>query len=103
MSARSLRRRVLCAALAVAARARRRRRPCERRDRPTRTCPVSVQITSVSPSVLRPGEDLHVQALLRNDGDTEIERPQRRAAAQPVPRSRAGRGRGLVVRRHRRA
>ncbi|MDQ0372593.1 DUF6049 family protein [Cellulomonas humilata] len=37
--------------------------------------PVSVQITEVAPSVLRPGEDLRVRATLRNDGDEAIERP----------------------------
>ncbi|WP_315093031.1 DUF6049 family protein [uncultured Cellulomonas sp.] len=36
---------------------------------------VSVRITEVSPSVLRPGEDLLVRATLRNDGDETIDRP----------------------------
>ncbi|WP_157465455.1 DUF6049 family protein [Cellulomonas sp. Leaf395] len=37
--------------------------------------PVTVQITEVAPSVLRPGEDLHVKATLRNDGDEVIDEP----------------------------
>lgn len=74
MSARSLRRRVLCAALAVAGALAGLAVPAAAAtDDPD--LPVSVQITSVSPSVLRPGEELHVSALLRNDGDTQIERP----------------------------
>lgn len=47
--------------------------------------PVTVQITDVAPSVLRPGEDLHVRATLRNDGDEVIERP---AAALRINRFR---------------
>ncbi len=37
--------------------------------------PVTVQITEVAPSVLRPGEDLLVRATLRNDGDETIDSP----------------------------
>ncbi|MGN8244332.1 DUF6049 family protein [Cellulomonas soli] len=37
---------------------------------------VTVQITAVTPAVLRPGEDLVVRATVRNDGETTIERPQ---------------------------
>lgn len=47
--------------------------------------PVTIQITEVAPSVLRPGEDLHVRATLRNDGDQTIERP---AAALRINRFR---------------
>lgn len=35
--------------------------------------PVRVEITSIDPVVLRPGEDLTVRATLHNDGDTELE------------------------------
>ncbi|MBD8058258.1 hypothetical protein IC607_04645 [Cellulomonas sp. JH27-2] len=37
------------------------------------TLPVRVEITAVSPTVLRPGEDLTVRATLHNDGTTELE------------------------------
>jgi len=37
------------------------------------TLPVRVEITAVSPTVLRPGEDLTVTATLHNDGTTELE------------------------------
>lgn len=74
MSARSLRRRVLCAALAVAGALAGLAVPAQAAtDDPD--LPVSVQITAVSPSVLQPGDDLHVTAVLRNDGDTEIAAP----------------------------
>ena len=52
--------------------------------------PVSVQITEVAPSVLRPGEDLRVRATLRNDGDEAIERP---GAALRISRFRISRAR----------
>ncbi|MEZ0446386.1 DUF6049 family protein [Cellulomonas sp. ICMP 17802] len=74
MSARSLRRRVLCAALAVAGALASVALPASAATKEP-DLPVSVQITSVSPSVLRPGEDLQVHAVLRNDGDTAIARP----------------------------
>ncbi|WP_456825036.1 DUF6049 family protein [Cellulomonas sp. P5_E12] len=74
MSARSLRRRVLCAALAVAGALAGVAVPAQAAtDDPD--LPVSVEITAVSPSVLRPGDDLHVTAVLHNDGDTEIAAP----------------------------
>ncbi|KQR17190.1 hypothetical protein ASF78_07770 [Cellulomonas sp. Leaf334] len=47
--------------------------------------PVTVQITEVAPSVLRPGENLQVRATLRNDGDETVERP---AAALRINRFR---------------
>lgn len=47
--------------------------------------PVTVEITEVAPSVLRPGEDLRVRATLRNDGDEVVERP---AAALRINRFR---------------
>ncbi|MET0789164.1 MAG: DUF6049 family protein [Cellulomonas sp.] len=74
MSARSLRRRVLCAALAVAGALAGLAIPANAATADP-DLPVSVQITSVAPSVLRPGEDLHVTAVLRNDGDDEIAQP----------------------------
>jgi hypothetical protein len=37
--------------------------------------PVRVEITSINPVVLRPGEDLVVRATLHNDGVTTIEKP----------------------------
>lgn len=74
MSARSLRRRVLCAALAVAGALAGLAVPASAATADP-DLPVSVQITSVAPSVLRPGEDLHVTAVLRNDGDDEIAQP----------------------------
>lgn len=42
---------------------------------PSATWPVSVQVTSVSPAVLRPGDDLTVTARLRNDGTEEVAAP----------------------------
>ncbi|GAA3816686.1 DUF6049 family protein [Cellulomonas soli] len=42
----------------------------------TDTMPVTVQISEVSPAVLRPGQDLVVRATVRNDGDTTIEHPR---------------------------
>ena len=49
--------------------------------------PVTVLITEVAPSVLRPGEELRVRVTLRNDGDEAIERP---AAALRINRFRMG-------------
>lgn len=37
--------------------------------------PVTVEITALSPQVLRPGEDLTVRATLHNDGGTTLESP----------------------------
>ncbi|MDC7122876.1 DUF6049 family protein, partial [Cellulomonas fimi] len=42
---------------------------------PTATWPVSVQITRVTPQVLRPGEDLTVTATVRNDGAEDVASP----------------------------
>lgn len=86
MSARSLRRRVLCAALAVAGALAAVALPAAAAPADP-DLPVSVQITEVTPSVLRPGEDLHVRAVLRNDGDTEITAP---TAALRLSRFRIG-------------
>ncbi|GEM00322.1 hypothetical protein CTE05_38680 [Cellulomonas terrae] len=52
---------------------------------PSPDLPVTVEITEVAPSVLRPGEDLLVRATLRNDGDEVVERP---AAALRINRFR---------------
>ena len=85
MSARSRRRRVLSAALALvgalalavpvsgAAVA-----PTPSPSPADPDLPVSVQITEVAPSVLRPGEDLRVRATLRNDGDEAIDEARAR-------------------------
>ncbi|KRD43519.1 hypothetical protein ASE38_04615 [Cellulomonas sp. Root930] len=74
MSGRSLRRRVLCAALALVG-ALAAAPPATAATTADPDLPVTVQITEVSPSVLRPGEDLLVRATLRNDGDVAIEEP----------------------------
>lgn len=73
MTGRSLRRRVLCAALAlVGALA---AAPPALAATADPELPVSVQISEVSPSILRPGEDLLVRATLRNEGEEAIEAP----------------------------
>ncbi|MFC4613412.1 DUF6049 family protein [Cellulomonas algicola] len=42
---------------------------------PTATWPVSVQVTRVTPAVLRPGDDLTVTATIRNDGAEAVTSP----------------------------
>ncbi|MBO3085400.1 DUF6049 family protein [Cellulomonas fengjieae] len=77
MSAGSLRRRVLGAALAVVgalALAAPVAGPAVAATEQPELA-VSVQVTEVSPSILRPGEDLRVRATLRNDSDEAIAQP----------------------------
>lgn len=45
-------------------------------DPSTDSLPLAVSITSVSPQILEPGEDLTVTATVRNDGDTTIASPR---------------------------
>lgn len=42
---------------------------------PTATWPVSVQVTQVTPEVLRPGDELTVTATIRNDGSEDVASP----------------------------
>ena len=105
MSATSLRRRVLVAALVVSA-ALGLALPVAGPAVAATADPdlrVTVQISQVSPSVLRPGEDLTVRATLRNDGRRREREARRRAADQPVPDQLARRGGRVGVRGHRRA
>ncbi|WP_421735650.1 DUF6049 family protein [Cellulomonas sp.] len=73
MSGRWLRRRVVCAALALVGALAAAPPATAATDDPE--LPVTVQITEVSPSILRPGEPLRVLATLTNDGDEVIEAP----------------------------
>lgn len=89
MSARSRRRRVLSAALALVGAVALVVPVSGAATTPSPSVdpdlPVAVEVTEVAPTVLRPGEDLLVRATLRNDGDETIERP---AAALRISRFR---------------